>query len=56
MYNGTVNYGGTAIINVYAIVSDIVIHGGFYYIIVSEFRTHDTDYKLRTWNAQGKAV
>ena len=56
LYSGTVNYGGTAIINVYVIVSEFVIHGAFYYVIVSEFGTHGTEYKFIMWKLQVKDV
>ena len=54
MYGGTVNYGGTAIRNVYVIFFEFAIHGEFYYVIVSEFGTNGTEYELRMWNAQGR--
>ena len=43
VYEGKVKYSVTEIRNLYVIVFEFVIHGAFYYVVVSEFRTHGTE-------------
>ena len=43
MYGGTADYSGTVIRKVYVVVSEFLIHGTFYYVIVSGLGTHGTE-------------